>query len=87
MTLGHGAKVLGEAKVPWIAEHCLDNLVDEFEDGDTEQTLRHALAKPYSVTSWREMTHIGYHVGLLALTDSAFNTGTGMRNQGWTRNA
>jgi hypothetical protein len=28
-----------------------------------------------------------YHVGLLALADSAFNTSTGMRNQVWTRNA
>lgn len=28
-----------------------------------------------------------YHVGLPALADSAFNTGTGMRNQVWTRNA
>ncbi|KOS37812.1 hypothetical protein ACN38_g11386 [Penicillium nordicum] len=28
-----------------------------------------------------------YHVGLLALADSAFNISTGMRNQVWTRNA
>lgn len=28
-----------------------------------------------------------YHIGLLALADSAFNTGTGIRNQFWTRNA
>ncbi|KAJ5431532.1 Alkaline phosphatase-like alpha/beta/alpha [Penicillium cf. griseofulvum] len=45
MTSACVAKVLGEAKVPWIAEHRLDNLVDEFENGDAEQTLRHALGQ------------------------------------------
>jgi hypothetical protein len=49
MTSAHVAKVLGEAKVPWIAEHCLDNLVDQFENGDTEQTLRHALGQYYKL--------------------------------------
>lgn len=49
MTSSNVAKVLGEAKVPWIAEHCLDNLVDEFENGDTEQTLRHALGQHYKL--------------------------------------
>ncbi|KAJ5521466.1 hypothetical protein N7527_005581 [Penicillium freii] len=133
MTSAHIAKVLGEAKVPWIAEHCLDNLVDEFENGDTEQTLRHALGQiarymletrlkygfltTYEQTIFLRKADVGrvwgleyspviyhrdrgstlggtvsfcqslYHVGLLALADSAFNTGTGMRNQVWTRNA
>jgi hypothetical protein len=53
MTSAHVAKVLGEAKVPWIAEHCLDNLVDEFENGDTEQKLRHALGQYYKLLTGR----------------------------------
>ncbi|KAJ5202292.1 hypothetical protein N7449_004371 [Penicillium cf. viridicatum] len=133
MTSAHDAKVVGEAKAPWIAEHCLDNLVDEFENGDTEQTLRHALGQiarymletrlkygfltTYEQTIFLRKADVGrvwgleyspviyhgdrgstpgrtvsfcqsiYHVGLLALADSAFDTGTGMRNQVWTRNA
>ncbi|QQK42155.1 phosphoglycerate mutase family protein [Penicillium digitatum] len=114
MTSSNVAKVLGEAKVPWIAEHCLDNLVDEFENGDTEQTLRHALGQiarymletrlkygfltTYEQTIFLRKADAGrvwgleyspslYHIGLLALADSAFNTGTGIRNQFWTRNA
>lgn len=54
MTLGHGAKVLGEAKVPWIAEHCLDNQVDKFENGDMEQALRHALGQYYTLLIGRD---------------------------------
>jgi hypothetical protein len=39
------AKVLGEAKVPWIAKHCLDELLDEFENNNEEGLLRHALGQ------------------------------------------
>lgn len=27
-TSAHDAKVVGEAKVPWMAKHCFENLVD-----------------------------------------------------------
>lgn len=141
------AKVLGEAKVPWIAEHHLEGLVRAFETGNTEEPLRHALCKycellignshrrihvgqiaqymleldlkygfltTYNQTIFLRKVDIGrawgleyspviyhdsrgstsgssvsfcqslYHVGLLALADSDFNTSTGMRNQKWT---
>jgi hypothetical protein len=47
MTSVHAAKVLGEAKVPGIKKHRLDRLVDEFENGDTEEMFRHALGQYY----------------------------------------
>ncbi|OOQ89244.1 hypothetical protein PEBR_17002 [Penicillium brasilianum] len=131
MTSAHTAKVIGEAKVPWIAEHDLQDLVDEFENDDTHQKLRHALGQiarymletrlkygfltTYEQTIFLRKADVGrvwgleyspviyhsdrgsvsgttvsfcqslYHVGLLALADSDFNTSTGMRNQIWTR--
>lgn len=54
VTSVHVAKVIGEAKVPWIAKHCLNILVDEFENGDTEKTLRHALGEYYTLLIGRD---------------------------------
>jgi hypothetical protein len=48
---------VGEAFIPTnkqAAEHCLDNLVDEFENGDTEQKLRHGLGQYYKLLIGRD---------------------------------
>lgn len=39
------AKVVGEAKVPWIAKHHIRDLVRQFEAGFNEDNLRHALGQ------------------------------------------
>lgn len=56
MTPAHIAKVLGEAKVPWIPEHHLRDLVREFEAGVTEEGFRHALGQ-YCELSIRRDSH------------------------------
>ncbi|KAJ5772828.1 hypothetical protein N7457_007724 [Penicillium paradoxum] len=45
ITVAHKAKVVGEAKFPWIPEHYQRDLVREFEAGIIEEPFRHALGQ------------------------------------------
>jgi hypothetical protein len=49
MTSAHEAKIVGEAKVPWIREHNLKKLITGFESGAKQDDFRHVLGKSYEL--------------------------------------